>query len=220
MPKLPTDLLALGLGISICTLLRWLKSKPPANNQASTGLHHESKEYSSTDNIASAPRVLRKVETVLSQRTDRIVLVLDRPINVFNVAAIMRTVDCLGIQHVWIVDAPKRDPAPRGNELTRKKPPKGGADRRQHFERVSMQSSQWLSVRHFSSAQECLTALREDGRTIWATSVGKDAQRTDELTPADVPERLALVMGNEATGVCDEILQAADRQIYMPLFGR
>jgi len=45
----------------------------------------------------------RAAETVLSRRTKRILLVLDRCDDHHNQWAVLRTAECLGIQHVWIV---------------------------------------------------------------------------------------------------------------------
>lgn len=54
-------------------------------------------------------RLLRRIETVLQRRTARIVLVLERLQDGHNYAAVLRTCESLGVQHVWIVSPPKRD---------------------------------------------------------------------------------------------------------------
>ena len=42
----------------------------------------------------------------------------------------------------------------------------------------------------------------------------------DNLYKADLDGRLAFVMGNEANGVSDTLLQAADKRVYIPMAGR
>ena len=54
-------------------------------------------------------RLLRRIETVVQRRTARIVLVLERLQDGHNYAAVLRTCESLGVQHVWIVSPPKRD---------------------------------------------------------------------------------------------------------------
>ena len=54
-------------------------------------------------------RLLRRIETVVKRRTARIVLVLERLQDGHNYAAVLRTCESLGVQHVWIVSPPKRD---------------------------------------------------------------------------------------------------------------
>ena len=51
-----------------------------------------------------APRRLRKAETVLRRRTSRLIVVLESSYDQHNQAAVLRTADCLGIQHCWLVD--------------------------------------------------------------------------------------------------------------------
>ncbi|ELR23275.1 RNA methyltransferase, TrmH superfamily protein [Acanthamoeba castellanii str. Neff] len=53
-----------------------------------------------------APRRLRRAEHILSQRTGRILLVLERCIDNLNQHAILRTAECLGVQNVWLVNPP------------------------------------------------------------------------------------------------------------------
>lgn len=48
-----------------------------------------------------APRRLRKAETVLRRRTSELLVVLEASYDLRNQAAVLRTCDCLGIQHVW-----------------------------------------------------------------------------------------------------------------------
>jgi len=50
-------------------------------------------------------RLLRKAETVLARRTDRVILVLERPVVLSNVAANFRTMDCLGVQTIYMVES-------------------------------------------------------------------------------------------------------------------
>ena len=54
-------------------------------------------------------RLLRRIETVVQRRTARIMLVLERLQDGHNYAAVLRTCESLGVQHVWIVSPPKRD---------------------------------------------------------------------------------------------------------------
>mgnify|MGYP006099399337 CR=1 FL=1 len=76
------------------------------------------KKYSSQaqglyDGAASATgdsfRILRKAETVLSHRTSRIVLVIERCSSSHNYTAVLRTAEALGIQHVFLIQPPVKD---------------------------------------------------------------------------------------------------------------
>ena len=49
------------------------------------------------------PRRLRKAETVLQRRSSRLIVVLESSYDQHNQAAVLRTADSLGLQHVWLV---------------------------------------------------------------------------------------------------------------------
>ena len=55
-------------------------------------------------------RILRKAETVLSHRTSRIVLVIERCSSTHNYTAVLRTAEALGIQHVFLIQPPVENP--------------------------------------------------------------------------------------------------------------
>jgi tRNA(Leu) C34 or U34 (ribose-2'-O)-methylase TrmL len=149
---------------------------------------------------ADAPFRLRRAEAVLRQRTARLVLVLERPWNDDNVQAVLRTAESFGIQHVWTV---------RPLEA-----------RKKNTRSVTKGSHLWLTQRHFTTAEECLVSLREEGLPIWATALDPDA--TEVRSPADLaplPPRFALVMGREVDGVSPILLAAAERRLYLPMRG-
>jgi hypothetical protein len=54
----------------------------------------------------SAPRRLRKAETVLQRRTARLLLVIERATDAHNQLAVLRTAEALGVQHVHIIRPP------------------------------------------------------------------------------------------------------------------
>lgn len=59
--------------------------------------------------------------------------------------------------------------------------------------------------------RECLAAVRETGREIWATDLS--LQAIPLAVPLEVPKRVCVVMGNELTGVGAEFLQAAHKRV-------
>lgn len=65
-------------------------------------------EPSTFEDPASDDRLLRRVETVLQRRTARVIMVLERLHDGHNYAAVLRTVESLGVQSVYIIAPPKR----------------------------------------------------------------------------------------------------------------
>jgi tRNA (guanosine-2'-O-)-methyltransferase len=76
----------------------------------------------------------------------------------------------------------------------------------------------WLSIRTFETTAECIEALRDAQYEIWATDLSQYSQSLDdEIT--DIPNKVAIIIGRESDGVSSEMLQAADKRIYLPIFG-
>ncbi|KAK3264492.1 hypothetical protein CYMTET_26774 [Cymbomonas tetramitiformis] len=175
---------------------------------------------------ALGPRRLRKAETALQWRTSQILLVLERAYDAHNHLAVLRTAESLGIQHVWIVD-PVEMLRGRGAGTLKDRGLGGiedtgriGVDSSSALvRRIARQNGDWLSIRHFSSPNECINALRADGRQIWVAELGQDAEPLGATATRPLPDRMALVIGREADGVSADVLKAADRRIYLPLRG-
>jgi tRNA (guanosine-2'-O-)-methyltransferase len=147
-----------------------------------------------------APRRLRRAEAVLRRRTSRLIVVLERPWDDYNVQAVLRTAESFGVQFVWTVKHPD-GPGRMSKSVT-----KG--------------SHHWLSLREFEDTAACIAALRSGGYAIWASDLCSKA--TELCSPADLepfPEKVALIVGREADGVSEELLQAADRRLYLPMQG-
>jgi len=148
----------------------------------------------------TAPKRLQLAESVLSRRTNRILLVLDRCYDIHNIQAILRTAECLGIQYIYIVlPVEVRGKIHSGNIV----------DKANHF---------FLTVKEFQTSQECLIALQEEGRTIWATDLSAQAVSLDGQ-PIVIPNKLALVMGRESDGCSSVFLEAAQKRVYLPIHG-
>lgn len=156
---------------------------------------------------AEQPARLRRAEAVVRARTSHFVVVLDGLCDSFNVSAIMRTCEALGVQHLWEVD-----PAP-GSYASKNL---------QFAKQVHKGAAPWLTRRKFATPVECIAAAREAGLRLWATDLSREAVLLDaEHCPRElVAERpLAIVIGRENLGVRDEFLEAADRRVYLRMSG-
>jgi len=149
-----------------------------------------------------APRRLRRAETVLSQRTGRILLVLECCTNSRNEHAVLRSAECLGVQNVWIINAPGEQ---KESELVNRN--------------VSMKADDWLTIRTFDTTKECINALRAEKWDIWATDLTAKSVCLDRKSGLELPPKIALVAGREESGVSEEMLQVADKRVFLPIYG-
>ena len=79
-----------------------------------------------------------------------------------------------------------------------------------------------LDVRTFTSTAACIAAVRADGRELWVTDLSQDALAldADAASLASVlPPRLAVVIGSEGVGVSKRMIDAADRRVFLPMYG-
>ena len=143
------------------------------------------------------PERINRLETVLNKRQPDLTVVLENVFDPHNISAVMRTCDAVGIQDIYI--------------LNHKIPPhrKWGA-------KSSSSAAKWLSIHQFTNAAECFTELRKHYKKIYTTHLSSDAVSLHEL---NLIEPVALVFGNEHSGVSEEIIAMADGNFIIPQVG-
>jgi tRNA G18 (ribose-2'-O)-methylase SpoU len=154
-----------------------------------------------------APARLRRAEAILQSRTGRIAIVLERITDSHNHSAVLRSVEAMGIQNVFIVDPPvARNESCKPLAFAKK---------------ITKDCYKWLTVRSFSTTTECISALKEDGYEIWATDLSQKSINMDKekhlLKP--FPSKVAIVIGRESDGVSSELLEVANKRIFIPMYG-
>ena len=143
------------------------------------------------------PERYQRLTDVLNKRQPDLTVVLENVFDPHNISAVMRTCDAVGIQDIFI--------------LNTKIPPhkKWGA-------KSSSSAARWLSIHQFTDAAACFVALRKQFKKIYTTHLSSDAFGLHEL---NLTEPVALVFGNEHSGVSDEIIAMADGNFIIPQVG-
>ena len=143
------------------------------------------------------PERREKLLKVLSKRQPDLTVVLENVFDPHNISAVMRTCDAVGIQEVFILNT----------KIPRHK--KWGA-------KSSSSAAKWLTVHQYENAGECFSSLRKRYSKILTTHLSSDAIG---LHAIDMTEPIALVFGNEHSGVSDEIRALADGNFIIPQVG-
>ena len=138
-----------------------------------------------------------RLETVLSKRQPDLTVVLENVFDPHNISAVMRTCDAVGIQEIFI--------------LNHKIPPhrKWGA-------KSSSSAAKWLTIHQFTDAAACFAAVRKNYSKIYTTHLSSNAVSLHAL---NLTQSVALVFGNEHSGVSDEIIAMADGNFIIPQVG-
>ncbi len=143
------------------------------------------------------PERTERLETVLAHRQPDLTVVLENVFDPHNISAVMRTCDAVGIQDIYILNT----------KIPHHK--KWGA-------RSSSSAAKWLTVHEYSDAAECFVALRKWYKKIYTTHLSSDAVGLHQL---NLTEPVALIFGNEHSGVSDEIIGMADGNFIIPQVG-
>ena len=143
------------------------------------------------------PERSERLTNVLIKRQPALTIVLENVSDPHNISAVMRTCDAVGIQDIYIlntkIDAHK----------------KWGA-------KSSSSAAKWLSIHQYTEARLCFTDLKKKFNRIYATHLGNDAV---DLYQLDLTESVALVFGNEHSGVSEEIMSMVDGNFIIPQVG-
>jgi len=180
-------------------------------------------EVSEPDEPDTPYRRLRRVETALRDRIGRVVIVVERVCDSHNYSAIIRTAEALGFQNILIV-AVKQNvqslTAERRN--AGKKKATWERDDKIHEEHMAYgrRATLWVDVKSFQTTQDCIDYLKVEGFTIWVTDLSQKAVALKHHDKSVVvPEKLAVVMGTESTGISQEFVDAADKRVFIPMYG-
>ena len=143
------------------------------------------------------PERTEKLINVLSKRQANLTVVMENVQDPHNVSAVLRTCDAVGIQDVYI--------------LTTKIP------RHKKFGYKSSSSAlKWLTIHEYDDLEACMQAVRKNFTKVLTTHLSSDAV---QLYDIDFTESVALVFGNEHSGVTEECRALADGNFIIPQMG-
>lgn len=143
------------------------------------------------------PERSERLISVLNKRQDNITVVLENVFDPHNISAVMRTCDAVGIQDIYVLNT----------KIAR---------HRKWGQKSSSSAHKWLTVHQYTDAAECFYALRARYATILTTHLSSDAVSLHDI---NFTGSIALVFGNEHSGVSDEIRAMADGNFIIPQVG-
>jgi tRNA (guanosine-2'-O-)-methyltransferase len=143
------------------------------------------------------PEREERLTGVLNKRQKGLTVILENVFDPHNVSAVLRTCDAVGIQEVFVLNT----------KIPRHK--KWGF-------KSSSSATKWLTIHQFTNADECFKNVRNNYSTILATHLSTDAVNMHHI---NFTQSIALIFGNEHSGVTEETLAKADGNFIIPQVG-
>lgn len=129
-----------------------------------------------------------------------------------NVGSLLRTADGLGVQHICLTGYtpyPKYDNDPRLPHIANK------VDRQIRKTALGAESS--APWQHIENIHDAIDTLRDKGFKIVGLEQHDNAIQLPKYTP---PNKIALLLGREAEGLAEELINTCDELIEIPMFGQ
>ena len=141
------------------------------------------------------PERKARFDAVLPHRTKHFTVATEDVYQLHNTSAVIRSCDVFGIQEVHIVE-----------ERNSKR-----IDRE-----IAMGSQKWVDLQRFHSVADCIQNLKGNGYQIVATTPHENDQ---VLADFDINKKSCFFFGRETEGLSQEVLDAADCFLKIPMVG-
>lgn len=136
-----------------------------------------------------------KFNKVLMQRTKHFTVATEDVYQLHNTSAVIRSCDVFGIQEVNVVEE---------------------QNSRRIDREIAMGAQKWVDINRFHSVNECILNLKEEGYQIVATTPHTN---DCDLYDFDVTKKSCFFFGRETEGLSEEVLNAADAFLKIPMVG-
>jgi len=154
--------------------------------------------------------VRKRADAIKSFRCKNLIAVIEDPSDIKNIGTVIRNVNALGVEKVYIVDPRKSLPDDWQDMRERKS-----------LSDTSVSAVKWTFVRRFDSTDECSDYLQKNNFKSIVTSPHVKGKASIYLHEGDYTghSKLAVWFGNEKRGISDVAVQRSEMCIAIPMFG-
>ncbi len=156
------------------------------------------------------PSVRKRANEIKEYRCKNLIAVIEDPSDIINIGTVVRNVNALGVEKVYVVDP--RNSLPDNWQDMRE---------RKSLSKTSVSAIKWSFVKRFDTTQACIKHLETNRFVSVVTSPHVKGKKSAILDEADFTEhhKLAVWFGNEARGVSDAAVEHSDLCVSIPMFG-
>lgn len=152
----------------------------------------------------------KRADAIRNFRCKNLIVIIEDPENPRNIGTVIRNVNALGAEKVYVVD-PRRVLPDDWSEL--RTDPK--------LSKLSVSAVKWTFTKRFDSTEECLAHLEKNRFVSVVTSPHKKGRANTFLHQADFTEhaKLAVWFGNEAKGISELAVERSEQCVSIPMYG-
>ncbi|MBY0554827.1 RNA methyltransferase [bacterium] len=136
----------------------------------------------------------KKIERVAEERCFNISVVLESIYDRGNISAVMRTAEGLGFSNFHVIET---------------------FEKFKEANRVTQGADKWVEVKKWKATDDFIKYAKDNKIRICVTSL----EASKPIHEIDFSSPLALVLGNEKDGVSQQMLEAADERVIIPMPG-
>lgn len=162
------------------------------------------------EEIKSRRSVRKRADEIKPFRCKNLIAVLENPADIKNIGTVIRNVNALGVEKVYVVD-------PRGDL------PEDWQDLRERrsISKTSVSAVKWTFVKRFDSTDDCFDHLETKGFKSIVTSPHVKGKASIFLNEGDytIYTKLAVWFGSESIGISDLAVERSEMCVSIPMFG-
>jgi 23S rRNA (guanosine2251-2'-O)-methyltransferase len=128
-----------------------------------------------------------------------IIVVLENIRSAYNVGSVLRTADAFLLQAVYTTGYSPHPP-------------------HKQIDKTALGAHETVNCKHFTDAATAIEFLKEDGFTVLAVEQAEQSNMLHELT-IEKNQKIAVVFGNEVSGVEQNTIALCDGCLEIPQFG-
>ena len=140
----------------------------------------------------------KSVEEVRNSEKLPVIIVLENIRSAYNVGSVLRTADAFMLCAVYTTGYTAHPP-------------------HKQIAKTALGADESVNARHFRSTADALTDLRNNGYKIYAAEQVSTSMKLHEMEFKN--EKIAVIFGNEVTGVEQSTIEQCDGCIEIPQFG-
>ncbi len=162
------------------------------------------------ENEEKRKRIRQRAKAIKLYRCKNLIAVIENPNNMKNIGTVIRNVNALGVEKIYIVD-PKHA-LPEEWEKMRENA---------SLSKNSVSAVKWSFVKRFDSTEDCIKHLKKNRFVSIVTSPHLKGNKNVILHEGDYTaySKIAVWFGNESRGISDLAVKNGDLCVNIPMFG-